>query len=67
VRIYGGVAGLGSAGRKEMKLTGGVHVLAREERESIEDRRRKPKRKMYFEGAPRARGPDGLAERGGSL
>jgi hypothetical protein len=50
-----------------MKLTGGAHVLAREERESIEDRRRKPKRKMHFEGAPRARGPDGPAERGGSL
>jgi hypothetical protein len=42
-----------------MKLTGGSCVVAREEIESIEDGRCKPKRKTYFERTPRAHGPDG--------
>jgi hypothetical protein len=54
-------------GSKETKLMGGALVSAREERESIKDGRRKPKRKMYFDRTPRACGVDGLAERGGGL
>jgi hypothetical protein len=61
------VAGLGIAGKKETKLTGGAHASVREERESIEHGRPKPKRKTYFARTPRARGPDGPAEWGCGL
>jgi hypothetical protein len=65
--IHGGVARLGEARTKETKLTGGACVSASKDRESVEDRRRKPKRKTYFERTPMAHRPDGPAERGGSL
>jgi hypothetical protein len=61
------VARLSGVGRKETKLTGGTEASAREERESIEDGRRKSKRKTYFARMPRAHELDGLAEWGGSL
>jgi hypothetical protein len=65
--IYGSVARLSGTGRKETKLMGGAHASAREERESIKDGRRKPKRKTYFEKTPRARELDGSVEWGGGM
>jgi hypothetical protein len=59
------VARLGGTRRNETKLMGGAHASVRGERKSIEDRKRKPKRKMYFERKPRVRRPDVPAERGG--
>jgi hypothetical protein len=61
------MAGLDRAGRKETKLMGRARTLARQERKSINDGRHKAKRNTYFERTPRARRPDGLAERGGGL
>jgi hypothetical protein len=61
------VVGLGDVRRKETKLTGGAHASAREERESVEHRGRKPKRKTYFVRTPRACRPDGPAEWGDGL
>jgi hypothetical protein len=46
---------------------GGAYASAREERESIKDGRRKPKRKTYFEKTPRARELDGSVEWGGGM
>jgi hypothetical protein len=63
--ICGGIARLGGAGRKEMKLMDRARTSAREERERIEDERHKLKRKTYFERTPMEHRPDGLAERGG--